>query len=224
VPTVDLWPAFEQAKRLDPDDPVYVPTDSHWSSRGCRLAAVEIAQRVEALWPALLARGPGPTARAERFAKSAINLERLPIGGDLLKLLAPEKRGGGATMLFHRVTPPAAGAAAFSAPAATGDPNGILLLGDSHLLVWRPRQGGLADHLERELGMPLAQIAVQAGGPAASRQALARREGALAGRKLVIWVFAARLLASRPMPVVRPAPAAGEPQNPAGSAAPEDET
>ena len=65
---------------------------------------------------------------------------------------------------------------------------------------------------EIALRLSLSQVAVQAGGPTVSRQALARREGALAGRKLVIWVFAARLLESPPAQMPVPAATSSAPR------------
>ncbi len=180
IPAVDLLPRFLQEKDTDPDDPLYVPTDSHWSSRGCLLAAQQIADRVTDLWPSLAAGAP----RSE--PRTAVVREPFPIESDLLALLPAGQRPERPTMVFHRIAEDPSGKAPESQE--------ILLLGDSHLLVWRGRRAGLTDHLQRELGLALSQIAVRAGGPAVSRQALARREGVLAARKLVIWVFAARLL------------------------------
>ncbi|MBP7588726.1 MAG: hypothetical protein KBA72_12305 [Thermoanaerobaculia bacterium] len=198
IPAVDLLPRFLREKGGDLDDPLYVPTDSHWSSRGCRLAAEEIASRVKALWPSLLAGTPGSQAQ------TTIATEPFPIGSDLRALLPAAEQLDKPTMLFHRI----AADAAARAPEAKE----ILLVGDSHLLVWRGRQGGLTDHLQRALGLSLSQVAVQAGGPTVSRQALARREGALAGRKLVIWVFAARLLESPPAQMPLPAATSSAPR------------
>lgn len=198
IPAVDLLPRFLREKGGDLDDPLYVPTDSHWSSRGCRLAAEEIASRVKALWPSLLAGTPGSQAQ------TTIATEPFPIGSDLRALLPAAEQLDKPTMLFHRI----AADAAARAPEAKE----ILLVGDSHLLVWRGRQGGLTDHLQRALGLSLSQVAVQAGGPTVSRQALARREGALAGRKLVIWVFAARLLESSPAQTPVPAATSSAPR------------
>lgn len=190
IPAVDLLPRFLEEKGRDLDDPLYVPTDSHWSSRGCRLAARQIADRVAEAWPSL-------AAESRTRGQAEVTRELFPIDSDLLALLPAAQRPERPRMLFHRV----AGAPAVTLPESRE----ILLVGDSHLLVWRGRQGGLTDHLQRELGLTLPQIAVRAGGPVVSRQALARNEGALDSRKLVIWVFAARLLDPPLAPALGPA-------------------
>ncbi len=115
---------------------------------------------------------------------------RHAIPGDLRELL-PAPRPPRETLTFY--------------PVATGEresagPSGgpILVLGDSHVLVYRTRRSGFTDHLERDLDLRLDQLGVEAGGPTGARQALARRPDLLAGRKLVVWISAARLFVAGP--------------------------
>ena len=181
VAGVDLYPAFFAARRAG-GEPMAAASDSHWSPRGCKIAAAEVARVVREKWPGLAVGGGGATPAPPSL--------RHAIPGDLRELL-PEPRPPRETLTFY--------------PAATGEPDPgdlsggpILVLGDSHVLVYRTRRSGFTDHLERDLGLRLDQLGVEAGGPTGARQALARRPDLLAGRKLVIWISAARLFVAGP--------------------------
>jgi alginate O-acetyltransferase complex protein AlgJ len=177
---VDLYPAFFAARRAG-GEPLATASDSHWSPRGCRVAAAEVARVVRERWPGLAGPRPdGPEPAAERHA----------IPGDLRELL-PEPRPARETLTFY---PAQAGSP--DRPGEAGGP--IRVLGDSHVLVYRTRRSGFTDHLERDLGEPIDQLGVEAGGPTGARQALARRPDLLAGRKLVVWISAARLFVAGP--------------------------
>jgi alginate O-acetyltransferase complex protein AlgJ len=180
VAGVDLYPAFFAARRAG-GEPLATASDSHWSPRGCQVAAAEVARVVRERWPGLA--GPRDTATAPPPVRHAIP-------GDLRRLL-PEPRPPRETLTF------------FPAVAGEPEPEGpsggpILVLGDSHVLVYRTRRSGFTDHLERDLGLRLDQLGVEAGGPTGARQALARRPELLAARKLVVWVSAARLFVAGP--------------------------
>jgi alginate O-acetyltransferase complex protein AlgJ len=88
-------------------------------------------------------------------------------------------------------------------PAALEDKaSPILLLGDSHTLVFHAGAdlhgvgAGLADQLAAELGLAVDVIGVRGSGATPARINLLRRARAdptyLAGKKVVIWCFAAR--------------------------------
>ena len=78
----------------------------------------------------------------------------------------------------------------------------VLLLGDSHTLVFHAGAdmhgtgAGLADQLAAELGIAVDVIGVRGSGATPARVNLMRRAKAdpayLAGKKVVIWCFAAR--------------------------------
>ena len=78
----------------------------------------------------------------------------------------------------------------------------VILLGDSHTLVFHSGQelhgtgAGLADQLAAELGIAVDVIGVRGSGATPARVNLLRRAKAepayLAGKKAVIWCFAAR--------------------------------
>nr|MBA3684294.1 hypothetical protein [Planctomycetota bacterium] len=73
----------------------------------------------------------------------------------------------------------------------------IVLMGDSHTLVFHDRElladrAGLPGHLAADLGIAVDLVGVRGSGANASRIALARRKDNLAGKKCLVWVFAAR--------------------------------
>ena len=83
-------------------------------------------------------------------------------------------------------------------PPADWRESPILLLGDSHTLVFHAGEdmhgagAGLADQLALELGFPVDVIGVRGSGATPARINLMRRQDNLAGKKLVIWCFSAR--------------------------------
>jgi alginate O-acetyltransferase complex protein AlgJ len=87
-------------------------------------------------------------------------------------------------------------------PALEDRASPIVLLGDSHTLVFHSGQelhgtgAGLADQLAAELGLAVDVVGVRGSGATPARVNLLRRAKAdpayLAGKKVVIWCFAAR--------------------------------
>jgi len=182
VETVDLFADFTAARAPDPDY-LYLATDSHWSPRGSLLAARAVA--------AALRRLGVTSSEARGSCGGEPALERAPIRGDLAELL-PAGRVERELVLFRTAVGP-------SGPRGTGgDRPGILVLGDSHLAVWRARKSGFVDQLEAQICEPLDEIAVQAGGATASRRRLTRHPELLAGKKAVVWVVSTRLYVSGP--------------------------
>lgn len=182
VRTLDLAEEFRTQRRPDPD-PLYLATDSHWSPRGARLAALLLAERLREL--GLASRRPAtPCDATERTERREIRGDLAPLAAEVGRAVGPE------TILLHKVSLP---------PQTPGDPQAdLLVLGDSHLAVWRARSSGFVDHLEVALCERVEQIAVQAGGATASRRRLAREPGLLEGKRAVVWVVSSRLLVSGP--------------------------
>ncbi|HOS43564.1 MAG TPA: hypothetical protein PK794_07745, partial [Armatimonadota bacterium] len=89
----------------------------------------------------------------------------------------------------------------------------VLLLGDSHTLVFHAGEdmlasgAGLADHLALQLGFPVDVVGVRGSGATPSRISLLRRGDNLAGKKVVIWCFSIREFTEgqgwRLVPVIR---------------------
>jgi alginate O-acetyltransferase complex protein AlgJ len=176
VKVLDLADAFGKEKAKGPD--LYCKTDTHWSPAACELTAKLIKERLGA--PAWLPAKPGAfTATAEKRT----------IVGDLTD-------GKGSEELPVRAVTCA------DNPAIEDRASPILLLGDSHALVFHAGQelhgtgAGLADQLASELGLAVDVIGVRGSGATPARVNLLRRAKAdpayLAGKKVVIWCFAAR--------------------------------
>lgn len=174
----DLTRTFLASKRSAPET-LYLASDTHWSPRGIEAAARAIAtvvrERAAELGIALPKVSPTP-----------LKQETTHWRGDIANLLDDLRNTTEPVTLLKVVEP-----SPVSQKSAADSP--ILLLGDSNLIVFQQHSSGFRQHLERELGIPIDQIAGEAGGPTASRQALARQPERLKGKKLIIWLTAARL-------------------------------
>lgn len=176
---LDLGPAFRRAREADAT-PLYCRTDSHWSGRGCAVAAELLSQEIR--------QRPWFASRPKQAYKG--DWREADIRGDLADLAGgsaePEK------VRLRFVTDPGGGA-----PADWRE-SPILLLGDSHTLVFHAGEdmhgagAGLADQLALELGFPMDVVGVRGSGATPARINLLRRKDNLAGKKLVIWCFSAR--------------------------------
>lgn len=167
VQTIDLLAEYEAAS-----DPAYCLRDTHWSGPG-------IATAVARLMP--LVKSAGVEAK-EQAAPSEWN--ELKIQGDL---------GGAPETVKLRLQ---------SGHGAVGAQGPVLLVGDSHVLVFHEggemhaSGAGLPEQLGAALGNQPDTIGVRGSGATNSRLQLARRLRSrpdfLAGKKLIIWVFAGR--------------------------------
>jgi alginate O-acetyltransferase complex protein AlgJ len=179
VNVLDLAPAF-QAARAKEAVLLYCLTDSHWSGRGCGVAAALLAKDIRARpWFAGIA--------ARRF-KSEQREQK--ISGDLAAIMGGDVP---AETLPQRLVTDESGV-----PPADWRESPVLLLGDSHTLVFHAGEdmhgagAGLADQLALELGFPIDVIGVGGSGATPARINLMRRQDNLAGKKLVIWCFSIR--------------------------------
>ena len=176
VKVLDLADAFAKEKAKGPL--LYCKTDTHWSPYACELTARLIKQRLGS--PAWL------PAKPDGFQ---ITTGKRTITGDLTD-------GKGSEELPVREVTSADGAAIEEKTSP------VVLLGDSHTLVFHAGQelhgtgAGLADQLAAELGIAVDVIGVRGSGATPARVNLLRRAKAqpayLAGKKAVIWCFAAR--------------------------------
>ena len=173
-------------ERDDTKAPLFCATDTHISGRACRLLARAIAadKNVTA------ALGTYPKHSYRRTPGSIV------IRGDLARSMttgAPPPE----TVKLTYVTDPATGA-----PPATDENSPVLLLSDSHGLIFHEggdmyaRGAGLPDHLTAELGRPVDLIAVRGSAARPARIAVYRRGRAhpawLDGKKVIIWCFTVR--------------------------------
>jgi hypothetical protein len=178
------------AKRDGPD--LYCRTDTHWAAPAIRLAAARLADLLGGL-----AGSSHPYSMQER---------EVDITGDLVRMAG----AGGTERLRLDFVADAAGQ-----PPADDPASPILLLGDSHVLVFHAggdlhaTGAGLPDHLAERLGRPVDVLGVRGSGATTSRISLMRRARAkpeyLAGKQVVIWCFGAREFteadAWRPVPL-----------------------
>ncbi|NKB68904.1 MAG: hypothetical protein GKR89_17700 [Candidatus Latescibacteria bacterium] len=193
VEVLDLTPHFLAARSTGA--PLYCRTDTHWSSRACVLTAQAVAAALK------------PRPWVAELAQSSLSSTwgEVEITGDL--------RPGSETP----ETLPLRFVQDATAPVAPDRTSPILLLGDSHTLVFQAggdmhAQGaGLADQLALELGRAVDLLGVRGSGSTAARVSLYRRSRSdptyLADKKVVIWCFSARAFTQsrdgwRPVPVV----------------------
>ena len=193
VAVFDPAPAMIRARR-ETGEEQFLRTDSHWSPAGLDTVARALAERIEDLEDVAFT---GPTQRWRRQTRSVEgkgDLEtalRLPTWQKLFTPQAVEvQRVVSATNQLWRSDSRAE----------------ILLLGDSFTNVYAlPDVGweqgaGLAEQLSYLLERPVDRLAINAGGASGTRQRLADEllsgKDRLAGKKLVIFQFAARDLAA----------------------------
>jgi alginate O-acetyltransferase complex protein AlgJ len=196
IELLDLQP--ELAAQREPR--AFCRTDTHWSGAGIAAAAARIAERAKrGAWYAAVPK--------RRFAAQERDVE---ITGDLARMPG----GAGAPRETLRLRFVSQEGDASGAPVAPSRESPVLLLGDSHTLVFHAggdmhaRGAGLADQLALELGFPVDLVGVRGSGATPARINLARRKDGLAGKKLVVWCFGARELSEAgqgwaKVPVVR---------------------
>lgn len=169
--------------------PQYLQTDTHWTPEAVELAANQLAWQIKPRFSKLpqknYVRG---SAEAENLGDIAMML-KLPRGQ---RLYAKER---------VRIRPVKTADGAVWNPSRHSD---ILLLGDSFTNIYSMKglgwgeAAGFAEQLSFFLGRPIDRIAMNAGGAYTARQQLqkdmARGKDRLAGKRLVIYQFAAREL------------------------------
>jgi hypothetical protein len=183
IDVLDLTPLLIQ-NRENPRGAVFCKTDSHWSGIGCVLAARAIAEKIRQKLPA-------PALHKEYIS----DWKEVHVTGDLAGLVPPDA---------HKPGPEKIGVQSVSEKGTGGavepDANSpLLLLGDSHTLVYRDflaERAGLVDQLALELGFAPDLIGTRGSGATPVRLNLYRRSlkdpGYLAKKKVVVWCFAAR--------------------------------
>lgn len=200
ISVVDLQPAFFE-NRAHAEGPLYCRQDSHWSGVGCVVAASEIVKFV-----------PAPL-----YGKTTFETEwrEIEITGDLW-LAAGDPTLPKERLRVRRVGTRQGGTLE---PLADSETSLIILLGDSHNLVFHAggdmfdHGSGLADQLAYELRRPLDVVAVRGSGATPARINLLRRAqknpAFWKNKKLVIWCFSAREFTQsdgwRKVPIAPPA-------------------
>jgi hypothetical protein len=188
VRVFDVEDLLFQGKTVAGNGPLYLQTDTHWRPGTMEFVVQSLAEFVQ---------------RSPRSATTIQMTERPVSGiGDIARMLTlPEEQRvyPPETVTIHEITPA-------NMPWRSSKDADILLLGDSFsnifslgALGWG-ESAGFAEHLSRALGgVPLDCILRNSDGAFATREILsremARGRDRLAGKKLVIWEFAARELA-----------------------------
>ncbi|HOF87435.1 MAG TPA: hypothetical protein PLZ36_04930 [Armatimonadota bacterium] len=198
VTVLDLTPGYLQ-QRAAGGPALYCKQDSHWSSAGCAAAATALAARLTDMpWVKTV-----PKRKLEATAKeieitgdlwTMLNTPALPKEKLPIQIVQERTKEGLAPLKPWRESP-------------------VLLLGDSHTLVFHAGEdmlasgAGLADHLALQLGFPVDVVGVRGSGATPSRISLLRRGDNLAGKKVVIWCFSIREFTEgqgwRLVPVIR---------------------
>lgn len=191
IDVLDLSALFAQ-NRDHARGPVFCKTDSHWSGIGCVLAAQAIADKVRA-------KLPRPAAAKEYAA----DWKEVQISGDLARLLSTDShKPGPEKIAVQGVSEKKTGAAI--EPDANSP---LLLLGDSHTLVYHdrefyPERAGLVEQLALQLGFAPDLIGTSGSGATPVRLNLYHRSlkdaDYLAKKKIVVWCFAAREFTEAP--------------------------
>jgi len=186
VEVLDILPS-----QLAPDDRRFLTQDTHWTPQWMDRVARQVAERLQPQLPAATA--PALAKQSEPIARlgDLVDMLRLPPGQTLFQ---PQ------SVTVERIVD-ARSKLPWQASAAAE----ALLLGDSFCNIFSSDQmgwgdsAGFAEHLAYYLGRPLDRLVRNDAGAHATREMLAKelRRGndRLAGKKVVIWEFAARELA-----------------------------
>jgi alginate O-acetyltransferase complex protein AlgJ len=187
VEVLDLTPVFLAERQARPDSLLYCKTDTHWSGEGIAVAARELAKMLR---PADAIAPADPAYGSE--------WREVELQGDLARMSVPPIE----TKETVRLNFVGSGAPPNLAPVETDPAAPVLLLGDSHTLVFHigedlyARGAGLPDQLALELGAPVDLIGVRGSGATPARISLARKARSqpdyLKGKSAVVWCFAAR--------------------------------
>lgn len=190
VACFDPAPGLLAAKTEDAATSLYLKTDTHWTPAGLERTARDLAARarqVAALAPA-----------QDRFGCVETQVTNLGDIAMMLKFPAGMTVFQPETVTLRQVTD------GKSFWRASSDSE-VLVLGDSFANIFSlaamgwGEAAGLVEHLSLALGLPVDAITRNDAGSYATREMLSRelRRGndRLAGKKLVIWEFAARELA-----------------------------
>ena len=188
VEVLDLTDLFI-TERFHSEGPLYCRTDTHWSGSGCTIAAAAIADVIRARpWYDELETQPYVAAWYSTSVTGDLTRE----GG----IPGPREE--------LRLRGVVTGTRRARAPVSPDQDSPIVLLGDSHSLVFHAggdmhaTGAGLPDQLAFELGLALDLVAVRGSGATPARVNLLRRAQADPAywrrKRLVIWCFAAREL------------------------------
>jgi len=181
VQILDLRDGFDNAKTKQ-NQPVYCREDTHWSGYGATVAADMIAEKIIKILP------EGDKTYTKKWRD-------IQISGDLRQMLG-DKQGKPETISIREIQNDS------GHPPETDPSSPLLVLGDSHVLVFHDggdmyaRGAGVTDQLTFSLAMPMDVIGVRGSGATPARINLYRKAQRTPdywpGKKVVVWCFAAR--------------------------------
>jgi len=189
IEVIDMMPELMN-KRLEKEGAMYCRQDTHWSGRACIVTAQRIAEQLK----------NKPWYKDVKKEKFSSRLEEnYLIKGDLWQTLPNGARHAQETLYLRFAgTPDSAG----FEPVAPDRGSPVILLGDSHALVFHAgrdmlaRGAGLADQLALELGFAVDLIGVRGSGATPARVNLYRRGRAnkdyFTNKKVIVWCFSVR--------------------------------
>jgi len=187
VTVIDLEPAFLEARLAGEGDRLYCRQDAHFSPRAVERVAARIAEAL------------GPEERPNESPEFTVTeAEELEIVGDQVRGSEWEGRVAPERLTARRVTQG-------GEPGVEPDRDSpVLLLGDSHTLVFHAGEGagmhcrgaGVADHLSLRLGLPVDLVGVRGSGLVQARKRLfyhaTSAPGYWDGKRAVVWLFSVR--------------------------------
>lgn len=185
VEVVDLLPAFAEARRVEgaeTDPLLFHGHNQHWTPRGAALAADLVAARVlelEGISPGDLRPGVDFVVRREQGTWDLTSKQSGPDAEPV-------------TVWFERVLDPAG--ELFEKKDVSSP---ILVLGDSFATYYATEGSDFQSLLCARLSRRIDSITGPGGGGVAVWKTLARRERGLAGKRVVVWMFTARVIADK---------------------------
>ncbi len=200
VAVVDLFGPFREERMRDEQagDSLYLAKDTHWRSRGLRLCARLVADRIRQY------RWYDTAWENTEYVLDSLTVDRV---GDVGAMTALPDFGVRELRLSFEVEP----TPCYQVYRVRRDDEGnevgrslyrddfrrshLLVLGDSFSRIYQtdaPRGAGWISHLAYELSQPVASIVSDGGASTLVRQKLARKASVLRGKKLVVWEFVER--------------------------------
>jgi alginate O-acetyltransferase complex protein AlgJ len=185
VEVVDLLPELLAARGRDKkgEEPLYQRQDTHWTDRGLRLAAEQVAKRIKAYpWYAELA------THARKFKTRPAAFTRF---GDLHSRLPEAEKARYKPESLHAQQVLVDGGQPYDDDADSP----IVVLGDSFTGVYElteAEHAGVSAHVARDVAFPVDLVMSYGGGPNVRQKLMRRGVEGLQGKKLVVWMMTAR--------------------------------
>ncbi len=187
---IDLEPLMKTWRTEHPERKIYCEQDAHFSPFGCEMIAASLASELEGVKQA-------GSIELGVSAETTIQIE-----GDQVKDSKWAGEIGSEELTITYAGKKTAGAS--TTPLEPSEDSPVLLLGDSHTLVFQEGKGagmhckgaGLFDHISASVGYPLDVVGVRGSGLMQARKQLFYKaveiDGYWAKKEVVIWVFSVR--------------------------------